>query len=259
MDPTSTRSWWLDHSGGALDGAALGEAALPATANVVVVGAGMTGCSVAYWLGASGIDDVVVVDSRGVSAGATGRNGGHLWPAADSEFERETAASLLRFIEEHAVDCDLQRGGAVSLTRHTDTVTDTGTGQDPDPGCPRHPQGQHWDAAKCKAALGTSAFSSGVYSEEAAQFFPAKVTAALLAASPARLFAPVEVVGIASEAAGQIVVTTSTGRRVVAAAVVVATNGWTPALLPELAGVMYPVRNHVIMTAPARRKCEVQR
>ena len=72
MEPTSTRtrSWWLDHDGGALDGAALGEAALPATANVVVVGAGMTGCSVAYWLGAAGIDDVVVVDSRTATSSA---------------------------------------------------------------------------------------------------------------------------------------------------------------------------------------------
>ena len=71
-----TRSWWLDHLDSG-DPAAVG--ALPSHADVVVIGAGFTGCVVAYHLGLAGAGTVVVLDSRGLGAGATGRNGGQLW------------------------------------------------------------------------------------------------------------------------------------------------------------------------------------
>jgi len=67
-----TRSWWLDHLDSG-DPAAVG--ALPSHADVVVIGAGFTGCVVAYHLGLAGAGTVVVLDSRGLGAGATGRNG----------------------------------------------------------------------------------------------------------------------------------------------------------------------------------------
>ena len=81
---------------------------LPATASVVVVGAGVTGLSAAWWLARSGID-VVIIDKGIVGWEASGRNGGgashyqsplfaeeqRLWPQLDdllgypTEYHRE--------------------------------------------------------------------------------------------------------------------------------------------------------------------------
>ena len=44
----ATSSWWLQHL--PLDLAPPASTALPATADVLIVGAGMTGCATAYWL-----------------------------------------------------------------------------------------------------------------------------------------------------------------------------------------------------------------
>lgn len=245
-----TRSWWLDHLDSG-DPAAVG--ALPSHADVVVIGAGFTGCAVAYHLGLAGAGTVVVLDSRGLGAGATGRNGGQLWANLSSKFEVETAREVLAFIEQHHVDCDLQRGGAVSLSpMGVRPATPLAAGAE---------SGgvQHWDAARCHAELGSRSpmsFAGGLYNPDAAQFFPAKVCAALLDATPtAALHALVKATGLGGSA-GQHTVATTAGT-IIAGTVVVATNGWTPALLPELEGILYPVRNHVMMTAPVAHKWRV--
>lgn len=49
--------------------------AIPKEAEVVVIGAGVAGCSVAYQLAMRG-KQVVVLDKRGICSGASGRNGG---------------------------------------------------------------------------------------------------------------------------------------------------------------------------------------
>lgn len=41
-------------------------------AQVVIIGAGITGCSIAYFLAKQGCTDVIVIDKRGIAAGATG-------------------------------------------------------------------------------------------------------------------------------------------------------------------------------------------
>ena len=86
----------------------MSEAALPKGASVVVIGAGVTGLSAAWWLARSGID-VVVLDKGIVGWEASGRNGGgashyqsplfaeeqRLWPQMDdllgypTEYRRE--------------------------------------------------------------------------------------------------------------------------------------------------------------------------
>ena len=49
---------------------------MSATADVVVVGAGIMGLSIAYHLGRCGVRDVLVVDKSYLCGGASGRNGG---------------------------------------------------------------------------------------------------------------------------------------------------------------------------------------
>src|SRR5689334_16741625 len=71
-----TQSFWLDGVPGQDVGA---DAPLPQRADVVVIGGGITGTSAAYWLGAHDIP-AVVLEARGLSGGASGRNGGHISP-----------------------------------------------------------------------------------------------------------------------------------------------------------------------------------
>ena len=93
--------------------------------DVAIVGAGMTGCATAYWLHelfGKGAADVVVLDARGCAGGATGRNGGHLWPNPASDFERSTIADMMDFLETNGIDCDLRRDGATALDRRQPEV-----------------------------------------------------------------------------------------------------------------------------------------
>ena len=106
--------------------------------------------------------------------------------------------------------------------------------------------GPTWDAATCAANLRTEAFAGARVFPEAAQFYPAAVTAAMLRASGAAYCAPARVLSIGEAAAGgKRVVTTDVGE-IEAGVVVVATNAWAPELLPELAGQVSACRNQVI-------------
>jgi heterodisulfide reductase subunit A-like polyferredoxin len=48
---------------------------LPAEADTVIIGSGITGAAVAFNLLSNGIKDVVMVEARRASSGASGRNG----------------------------------------------------------------------------------------------------------------------------------------------------------------------------------------
>jgi hypothetical protein len=69
------------HTGGA-DGRAL-----PSRVPVVVIGAGLSGAGAAYSIASRGMG-VLLLDARGVSGGASGRNGGFLGGATFTQRER---------------------------------------------------------------------------------------------------------------------------------------------------------------------------
>ncbi|KAI8388466.1 FAD dependent oxidoreductase [Radiomyces spectabilis] len=84
LSSPSTPSYWLHEAPYQLNS----ENPLPAKADIVIVGAGLTGMSAAYWLTQMRPElSVVVVDARGVSSGATGRNGGIICPGLNDDFE----------------------------------------------------------------------------------------------------------------------------------------------------------------------------
>ncbi|ORZ19934.1 hypothetical protein BCR42DRAFT_435773, partial [Absidia repens] len=61
---------------------------LPEHADIVIVGGGITGLSTAYWLTKLNPSlSVVVVEARGLSSGATGRNGGIICPGLNDNFD----------------------------------------------------------------------------------------------------------------------------------------------------------------------------
>ena len=122
--PKSDPFWWEDF---APDTGQLPE--LPAECEVVIVGAGLTGCSAARTLAGSGTD-VVVLDAQTPGFGASTRNGGMTGGGYRLSLEQmterygsETAHALLReshidslafatsLIEDEAITCDYHTYG----------------------------------------------------------------------------------------------------------------------------------------------------
>ncbi|KAG2481955.1 hypothetical protein HYH03_019088 [Edaphochlamys debaryana] len=93
--PNATKPYWIKGMEGPVAPAprvASGSAPrpqLPPAADVVIIGGGIAGVSTAYHLRKSRPDlQVVLLESRQLSHGATGRNGGLLWPALNAPWAR---------------------------------------------------------------------------------------------------------------------------------------------------------------------------
>src|SRR5450432_9128 len=91
-------------------------------ADVVVIGAGIMGLSVAYHLAADfGIKRVVVLDSGCLCGGASGRNGGGVRAQWSSETNirlmRESLAMFRQFADQHRINTWFRAGGYLFLAR----------------------------------------------------------------------------------------------------------------------------------------------
>ncbi|EXJ85341.1 hypothetical protein A1O1_05705 [Capronia coronata CBS 617.96] len=107
---------------------------LPASADIVIIGSGITGTSVAKHCLATWPDkSVVVVESRMFCSGATGRNAGHCKPDQYRGFreyektfgteqalkilrnEYQTWSDVVRYVRENNVDCELWVGDTLDV------------------------------------------------------------------------------------------------------------------------------------------------
>jgi gamma-glutamylputrescine oxidase len=239
---------------------------LPARAEVVVIGGGITGVSLAYWLGTLGIE-AAVLEARGLAGGATGKNGGHISPGTGErfsescqrygepvaraiwDFSHRCAAAVADFAVAHAINCDLRFGGSVSLALTRDELR-----QVEDSAAALQAMGvkaELWDAATCAARTGSRDFLGGVLRPTAGQLWPARLVfgvAEQALAGGARIYTETPVHAI-ERRAGSFDVRTGRGD-VAAARVVHATNAWARRLVPALDGVIVPVRGQVIVTEP---------
>jgi sarcosine oxidase subunit beta len=91
----------------------------PSSADVVVVGAGAIGCSVAYHLARRGCRDVLVLERASVGAGASGRGNGGIRSqfglVTEVRFSLASLAFFERFEEEMGVSCGFVRTGYLFL------------------------------------------------------------------------------------------------------------------------------------------------
>jgi gamma-glutamylputrescine oxidase len=234
-----------------------------AVADVVIVGAGVTGCACALRLAQAGAS-VLVVEATGVAAGASGRNGG--FASAGTGVGLLDAAAAIGM------------PAALALQRATERALDDMLSLSADRGEPDAVRrtGSLWlgtpaeadDLAAAVAALA----AAGVDCREAPELIPAamrqhypwaavfpgdcelqparwvRTLAAAAAAAGARIHERSPAVAIERRRDGWSVAA-PTGAAA-ARALVVACDGLIPRLVPELRGIVYPVRGQMLATEP---------
>jgi glycine/D-amino acid oxidase-like deaminating enzyme len=241
------------------------------TAELLVVGAGISGASAAYWLAERG-EDVAVVDAGAAASGASGRSGGMLllgtadpYSRVVDLFGRERAAEVWSFTRENralllervidGADAALRvvRGGtaSASVSEHEQRELERSGALLCDDGFPM----QLLDRAAMNDALGTSAFFGGLRDPHGLTIDPARLTERVLALAVdrgARVFPHHEVFAIEDDGDGVVVMTSRARFR--AQMVLLCANAYSPLVHPHFAGRVYPTRGQMLATEPLPRR-----
>src|SRR5258705_7799651 len=120
-----------DHSGEVrLPATVSHDGALPARAEIVIVGGGVMGLSIAYHLARRGLHDVVVIERGYLAEGASGRNGGGVRQQWSTEINirlmQESVELCRRFAVDLGVNVWFRQGGYLFLAPSTTEVTPLG-------------------------------------------------------------------------------------------------------------------------------------
>lgn len=231
--------------------------------DVVIVGAGISGASVAWWLKDAGLR-VAILDKGDICAGASGRNAGFVTCGSVEHFSRECdrhgeedALTLwrmcednLRLIEQHLIadglECGYRRRGSYSLAgspHEVDVLARTaeqlkGHGIDV----------TVVDEAHITRKCGAVGFPGGVIYHDDGEVDPVRLVRGIIRRSGATVYPHHEVRRIDETRDGFTVHTRL--RRFDASLVVLATNGYSADLHPWFADKIYPTRGQILVTAP---------
>jgi sarcosine oxidase, subunit beta len=220
---------------------------LTRTADVVIVGAGTTGLSIAWHLARAGTRDVLVLERRFVGAGGTGRSVGiirQLYPTP------ETTAMVVRSLAVYR-DFDAAVGGSAGYVRCGALIGVAGPMRDSlertialqrslgvraellDPA----------EVARIEPRIETSGLGAVLYEPDSGYADPAGVAAAYAAAARRHgvtIEQDTEVTAVRTVGGRVSGVDTARGERVDAPVVVNAAGLWSPALA-RLAGIELPI------------------
>ncbi|HYN29896.1 MAG TPA: FAD-dependent oxidoreductase [Dermatophilaceae bacterium] len=237
---------------------------MPASADVVVVGGGLTGLWTAYsLLRAEPALDVLVLEARHVGFGASGRNGGWvsaLWPVPPERVARrhgaaaatahlaalrDTVDEVGRVCEQERVDAGFTKGGTVVLARgaaqaeRARALADAGAAWD---------DGTLWLApAEARERLAAVRVDGATFNPNCARVHPRRLVDGLARAVSARGGCIVEGAAVATVGEGEVVL--EDGRRVAGRHVVLATEAFT-ARIPGLRRRIAPVYSLMVATEP---------
>lgn len=235
------------------------------TADVAIIGGGVSGVAVAYWLARDGLRPLLL-EARTLAGSASGRNAGFLtastaegYGTVVDRFGRETArrlwafsransASVRSIVAEHGLhDCGYVYADAVSLATSVEELA----------ALQRNANLLHEDGVAVESLSQSDLpqrfrgrFLGGVLRRDNAAIDPAAFVNALATVAVslgARIFEQTSVEGWSEPAEGGVLLQT-TGGPVRAGAAVLATNALAPRLAPELA--ITPQRGQVLATAP---------
>ncbi|MEF3275127.1 MAG: FAD-binding oxidoreductase [Chloroflexus sp.] len=259
----------ISHWHATLDRPPLPSTDLPATANVVVVGAGVVGAATALWLARAGLQPLVI-DRQGPAAGASGNNGGLLsaglaenYLAATARHGQQTARALYRLslngqqlmvslIEQEQIDCDLRMHGNLNLALGEAqlTIAATTVAALQADGFPAALLDRDAAQELVRIPLG-AAVTGGRFNPAAGTLHSGKLVYGLLAAAQrygAQFCWGVTLYEVTAAETGVRLVTSQ--GPMTAGAAVIAVNAWSREVLPELAQQITPVRGQVLCTTP---------
>ncbi|HEY0693102.1 MAG TPA: FAD-binding oxidoreductase [Kribbella sp.] len=257
------RSYWLDTASAAGD---FRRRELPSRADVVVIGAGLTGLSTALHLARDGAD-IVLLETHTVGWGASGRNGGMAttglaisYPKAVQRYGNHQAGLMFRayndaidtvedVVVKEGIDCDFARTGKLSLAckpSHFESFETAARmlAADLDYEVDLIPR------AGIRSEIGSDHYHGAMVDPLAAGAHVGKLCAGIAAAAVARgvsIHEDCEVSGLRRLSGRRYDVQTSLGV-VRADQVVVATSGYTGSLTPWLRRRIVPIGSFIIVT-----------
>jgi glycine/D-amino acid oxidase-like deaminating enzyme len=241
---------------------------LPPTADVVVIGGGLLGCSAAYWLARSGIR-VIVLEQAAPAFGATGRNGGfhvvgtseayhtmvthfgHADAKAIYQITLDSRSLLRQVLAEEQLECEYREPGRLNLElneaeRSAHAAAITALRADGF-------EAEQLDRAQVQDLVHTPLgpeIVGGIFAREDGLLQPARFVYGMLAAARNRgaQICLAQATSIVAEGSG-VRIETSAGR-ISAGAIIVAINAWSDQLIPALKGIITPVRGQILAYAP---------
>jgi glycine/D-amino acid oxidase-like deaminating enzyme len=237
----------------------VGMGAAASRADVIVVGGGLNGCSIAYRLAEAG-RKVVLLEQRGIASGASGRNGGMtgagsaMFSDADRAVYALTTANLAlikELPEELGVDFDLRLPGTMDVAT-TEAMYDhlvTSTASQREAGMDVRMLDRK-EAQELMPALGDNILGAE-FAPGRGHLWPFALVHGFAAAAKRlgadiRTGVTVEQVIVEGDRARGVI---ANGERIEAADVVLATNAYTPRILPDLpAGAVVPARGQILVT-----------
>lgn len=254
---------------------------LPATADYIIVGSGISGACIAYnLLTKQPTSKILLLEARQACSGATGRNGGHTKAASyrlfldhEREFGIDEAVRIARleyenirathaFAREHGIEC------ASTECETTDVVYDQlqwdigvkainrlrevlGEG---DPVAEYRTYSSEETETKflCPGAVGAIGYAAGSLS--AYDFTIGVLKLCLKKGLDLQTITPVESISKLSTGTGQVIYTAQTSRGAVKTPnIILATNGYTAHLLPQMQGVIVPLHGQIIAQRPGTK------
>ena len=231
--------------------------------DVIVIGAGLVGCSTAYRLAADG-HRVLVIERRGICSGASGRNGGMTGAGSSMHAHSEAGKSayaitkgnlemLKGLSDELDADFQLRLPGTLDVITTEDELQHLteSVAEQRAAGIPIELLGPE-DARRLQPALSPSILGAA-YAPGRGHLWPFSLVhgfanAARRHGATFRTWTTAERLHIVNDRVAGVIVD---GRVIPAGAVVLATNAYTPNLLPDLPnGAIVPARGQIIVTQP---------
>ncbi|MBV9993367.1 MAG: FAD-binding oxidoreductase [Alphaproteobacteria bacterium] len=236
-------------------------------ADICIVGAGYTGLSAALHLAAAGAK-VVVLEAESVGFAASGRNGGQIHTGHrkdQAELERwlgeiharalwdiaqDAKATVRGVIARHNIDCALKDG--LVIAAHSEAAAkDLAEDTDHLSGKYGYAQARMMDAAETARALGTAIYPAARMDNGGGHLHPLDFARGLAAAAEragAQVFEHSRVLAFDEDKAGANLRTAD--GLVTAEHVLLATDAFSGALAPELAGYIGHLESFIVATAP---------
>ncbi|HEY1585797.1 MAG TPA: FAD-binding oxidoreductase, partial [Polyangia bacterium] len=234
---------------------------VPEKAEIVIVGGGVMGLAIAYYLARHGLDDVVVLERGYLAEGASGRNGGGVRQQWATEINirlmQDSVELCRRFAVDVGVNVWFRQGGYLFLARSAKEVARLEKNIAIQNRCGVATRMLEPIAAQeIVPELDLTGIVGAAYNPTDGILFPWPFLwgyARQAAAHGVRIFVQTPVTGLTAEAGGGYTVATPRGN-VRARRVINATGAWSPKLA-KLLGVdipTYPIRHEICSSEPLK-------